>query len=252
MVEYLQVKMPDFGRDCQIRVWLPDSYNSRDDVYSVMYLLNGQKTFGGGGSPAEQQPGVLDFMKQWDKEMIVVLIETAVNEKQRNEELCPFSATMEDGTQIQGRGDAFVLWIINELKPVIDQRYRTDIFGRTQGIGGCGMGGTLALYAAAKYNQWFSRAACLSGELHFVYEELSRLINRSLLKRDTRVFLGWGSNECLTRQQHGLDSGAALQISRLFVMHGCNTYPYQQEGGNRDDQSWMKLVPLFMHYLWKE
>lgn len=41
-------------------------------------------------------------------------------------------------------------------------------------------------------------------------------------------------------------------MNRLFVMQESNTYPYQQEGGSKDSESWKKQIPLFMHYLWKE
>lgn len=249
MIETLSVPITEFGStNCAVQVWLPNGYQRGDELYPVIYLLDGLRCFG--AQPEES--GIMQFMAGWDKEMIVVSIDGAKEESRRRAEYCPFPVTMEDGTIHQGMGDLTIQWILNTLKPIIDDRYRTNPFRLCTAIAGCGMAGTLALYAVSKYNRWFSKAACLSTELTTVSGDMEGMISSCFVDSNTRLFLGWGSEEFTTREEFTSAVGCALQMNRLFVMRESHTYPYQQEGGGQDSESWIRQIPVFMHYLWKE
>lgn len=53
-------------------------------------------------------------------------------------------------------------WMVNELKPYIDEHFRTLPDRRNTILAGSSMGGLMALYGATAYNSVFQRAACLS------------------------------------------------------------------------------------------
>lgn len=252
MIETFTIPMAAFNRDCAVQVWLPDGYAAGDELYPVMYLLDGERTFGAAGEAGDKPADIMRFMAEWDKKMIVVTIAGAAEEAQRQREYCPFPVVQRDGTELQGMGEATIQWLLHELKPVIDDRYRINPFRLCTGIAGCGMGGTLALYALAKYNNWFSKAACLSSDLKDTFHGMERVVANGYLDSNTRLFLGWGSDEHQERDALARTVGRALQLSRLFVMQECSTYPYQQRGGMCDSASWKGQIPLFMHYLWKE
>ena len=68
-------------------------------------------------------------------------------------------------------------WVVNELKPMIDQKYRTIPFRECTGIGGSSMGGLMAFYTVIHYNQLFSKAACLSPALSLCIHQLQEEMN---------------------------------------------------------------------------
>lgn len=251
MVEQFSIQMGVFDRTCDIRVWLPKEYRRDDELYPVMYLLDGENTLAC-AEEGDQPADFMRFMAEWDKEMIVVSIPGAEDASQRRREFCPFTVTERDGSVLEGMGEATIQWLLNELKPVIDDRYRTNPFRLCTGIVGCGMGGTLALYALAKHNRWFSKAACLSSDLRGVFDDMERLIANDFLDSNTRLFLSWGSNESERRDVLARTVGRALQLRRLFAMQECHTYPYQLRGGTFSSASWKEQISIFMHYLWKE
>ncbi|MEO6582716.1 MAG: alpha/beta hydrolase-fold protein, partial [Ferruginibacter sp.] len=61
-----------------------------------------------------------------------------------------------------GEGDAYVQFIINELKPFIDKKFRTKKDNENTVIAGSSMGGLISYYAAIKYPQVFGRAGMFS------------------------------------------------------------------------------------------
>ncbi|MCD8160673.1 MAG: hypothetical protein LUE61_05740 [Clostridiales bacterium] len=251
MIETFTIPNSLQNRECEIRVWLPRGYQDGDELYPVMYLLDGVRAFTCRDEAGNIMASMASFMDSWDKEMIIVSIGGPGGEGECDQAYCPFSC-LRDGTELSGKGDEVVQWILYKLKPVIDERYRTNPFRLCTAIGGYGMGGTLALYALTKYNRWFSKAACLSCDFSVGYGELSGLIANSYVDSNTRLFLSWGGDEGDTRADLSKQVGCSLQLNRLLVMQECSVYPYQQRGGTHSSESWNKQIPIFMHYLWKE
>lgn len=58
--------------------------------------------------------------------------------------------------------DAYLKFLVEELKPFIDQQYRTLTAAEDTYIAGSSMGGLISLYAICRYPNIFGRAACLS------------------------------------------------------------------------------------------
>ncbi|MCD8341360.1 MAG: hypothetical protein LUC87_04285 [Clostridiales bacterium] len=252
MIEIFTIPGNIQDREYEIQVWLPSGYHDGDELYPVMYLLDGVRAFTCRDAEGNVVSSMASFMDNWDKEMIVVCIGGPQGAGVSEREYCPFSQMQQDGTELAGKGDEAIQWILYRLKPIIDERYRTNPFRLCTAIGGYGMGGTLALYALAKYNRWFSKAACLSCDFSVGYDELSCMIANSYVDSNTRLFLSWGGDEGETRADLSKQVGCSLQLNRLFVMQECSVYPYQQRGGTYSSESWNKQIPLFMHYLWKE
>ncbi len=153
--------MPD-KRMRTIRVWLPAQY---DGVrrFPVLYMHDGQNLFSG-----------LDDAWKWyvDREMkkvpesaqpIVVAIDTA---KTRGEELCPpwemtawFSEKYPFGAS---KGEMYRDFVINTLKPLIDENFMTKPEKEFTGIGGSSMGGIQSFYMHTSRPDVFGRSLCFS------------------------------------------------------------------------------------------
>ena len=61
---------------------------------------------------------------------------------------------------IKGRGKAYLDWMVQELKPLIDAKYPTLPDRENTAIGGSSMGGLMSLYGVTAHNETFCRRRC--------------------------------------------------------------------------------------------
>lgn len=159
-----------------VDVWLPPSYG-RDPSrrYPVLYMHDGQNLF----DPALSYTGV-----DWDvdgammrliergeiREAIVVGI---WNTPLRFAEYMPKAPVRTDtvGSGIEGgsigrtediRSDDYLRFVVEELKPFIDTRYRTATGRDDTFVMGSSMGGLISLYAIATYPEVYGGAGAVS------------------------------------------------------------------------------------------
>jgi enterochelin esterase-like enzyme len=71
-------------------------------------------------------------------------------------------ALVQRGLQGAGISDAYLRFLVGELKPAIDARFRTDPSREATFIGGSSMGGLISVYAVAEYPEVFGGVAALS------------------------------------------------------------------------------------------
>ena len=139
---------------------------------------------------------------------------------------------------------------------MIDREYRTYSFREATGIAGSSMGGLMSLYAAAAYNEVFSKAACLSSAITPCFADVGREILSHRLDADTRVYLSWGTEEAggtHRKPAEDLKTHTArcnLAIQALLEQQNVSVKAFCQRGGHHCEADWEKQVPVFMDYLW--
>ncbi|GIS69926.1 MAG: hypothetical protein CM1200mP9_07470 [Gammaproteobacteria bacterium] len=69
----------------------------------------------------------------------------------------------EDGGE-EIRSDNYLRFLVQELKPFIDETYRTQVDRDSTFIVGSSMGGLISAYAIVEYPDVFGGAACLSSD----------------------------------------------------------------------------------------
>lgn len=168
-------------------VWLPASYASnKTKRYPVLYAHDGQNLFDHTNLSGNEwrMDEVADSLmrKGAIEEFIIVGI---ANTKDRWIE---YNGTVE--------GKNYLHFLVEELKPFIDQQYRTKADRANTAIIGSSMGGLISLYALYTYPQVFSKGACLSSAFYFDDGDLMAQIkaNRSPL-RQSAVYLDCGGKD---------------------------------------------------------
>ena len=154
--------IPQLNRKRRIWVYLPKSYASSTKTYPVMYMHDGQNLFNE-QTAAFGEWGVdecLDSLQQkTGKETIVVGIDNGGDK--RMTEYNPF-----DNAQFgKEEGKEYVDFIVKNLKPFIDAKYRTKKSAPYTFIAGSSMGGLISLYAVLQYPQVFGGAGIFSPAL---------------------------------------------------------------------------------------
>jgi predicted alpha/beta superfamily hydrolase len=95
------------------------------------------------------------LQKQTGKEMIVVGIDHGGDKRLSEYNPYPFQ-------QNKAEGDKYVDFLVQTLKPYIDQKFRTKKDAANTFIAGSSMGGLISLYAVVKHPDIFSAAGVFS------------------------------------------------------------------------------------------
>jgi len=246
------------GKNRPLHIYLPDNYEQSEDRYPVMYFFDGHNLFYDEDATYGKSWGMKEFLDTWGKDMIMVGIECGHDGEERLSEYLPYPAQSGYFSKYKVMGEATMDWIIHELKPVIDKEYRTYPFRECTAIGGSSMGGIMALYAGIHYNQWISKAACISTAMGFCMPDLMKDLKESFIDPDTRFYLSWGTKEAHGIEDVWSEDTSSITYSNHKKVHDklwekkANARMFCQVGGGHCEADWEKLVPGFMYYLWRE
>ena len=158
-----------------VEVWLPPGYDTSRARYPVLYVHDGQNVFNPETAYTKVDWGVDEAMTRLIaagrvRPAIVVAI---WNTSKRGPEYMPARplatpkgqkvlAAAPPGMRQRPISDRYLKFIVEELKPAIDRRYRARRGRDDTMIMGSSMGGLISLYALTEYPQVFGAAACLS------------------------------------------------------------------------------------------
>ncbi len=174
LIEHADFKS-EFVKPRNITIWLPDSYQSdASDRYPVIYAHDGQNLFQPGFSYGGVEWGLDETATQLmgAGELRPAIIVGIWNTDERWQEYAPQKVierlTGDTSSEWLGdtppdlKADAYLRFIVEELKPCIDQEYATLPDQENTHIMGSSMGGLISLYAMAEHPDTFSRAAAVS------------------------------------------------------------------------------------------
>lgn len=157
-----------------VTIWLPPGYAKTRDRWPVIYMHDGQNVF---------FPKRSGYNKVWaaDKAMVKLIgdgttkgaiIVAVDHQPARARQYFPQEIYNRLGAELRAEADRFLIgpiysdaylrFLVSELKPMIDKRYRTLADAEHSHVMGSSMGGLISLYAIAEYPQVFGRAACVS------------------------------------------------------------------------------------------
>lgn len=157
----------------EVTVWLPDAYAVGSFRFPVIYMHDGQNLYDGAQAFGGESWQVDKAMARRAAEGLPTAIVVGIwNTPHRYREYMPQGIYARLPSQLRERidashggapvSDAYLRFLVEELKPFIDARYRTRTDRRSTSVMGSSMGGLISLYAMAEYPQVFGQAACLS------------------------------------------------------------------------------------------
>ena len=158
-----------------VDVWLPEGY-SPAKRYAVLYMHDGQMLFDARTTWNKQAWNVQDALARLraaGRIRDVIVVGVWNNGKWRHSEYLPQAfllglpagfreALVREGLQGKPQSDAYLRFLVEELKPAIDARYATRPDRDNTFIMGSSMGGLISVYAMNRYPEVFGGAAGLS------------------------------------------------------------------------------------------
>jgi predicted alpha/beta superfamily hydrolase len=184
-------------RDVVLYIGLPDGYDHTKKRYPVLYMQDGHNVFLKEDSFIGETWQMLE-MYQENKDIaqvIVVALNASQKDKGRFYEYSPYHFTNEnEGFKgYGGGGDTYVDYLVDTIKPMIDEKYRT--IPSDSAIMGSSLGGFIALHAGLKYPKVFGKIASLSGSYFVALEPMIQAIQNSHLDSIKCIYLDTGDAE---------------------------------------------------------
>ncbi len=241
-----------------ILVYLPPGYY-KDPArrYPVLYMHDGQQIF---DSPAAAHNGwKIDTIA--DQLISAGTIEPLIvvgvyNSSRRDDELMGWSkyhqehqldvkSKIDDRKIVVERGSAYVEYLINKIKPLIDTEYRTKPEGQFTGTGGASSGAMEALYLGFKHPDIFSRIAALSGGFAY-YDDLAAEF--MIPPGKLRIYLSCGDMDL-----DKLLLPATVRMYDTLLKKGYKDgsdlkYEFISKAGHTET-AWSKRTAVFLEYL---
>lgn len=167
-------EIPQLKTTRRIWIYLPKDYETSSKKYPVMYLQDGQNLFDEATSYAGEW-GIDETMNQIaeKKGTSAIIIGIDNGGEKRIDELSPFK---NEKYQNGGSGEQYVQFIVQTLKPYIDNNYRTQTEAKYTTMGGSSLGALIAVYAAVKYPEIFGRVLAFSPAFWFNEKSLNEFI----------------------------------------------------------------------------
>ncbi len=248
------VESPQLGNARDLLVYLPPSYKTGESRYPVIYLHDGQNLFDAVTSFAGEWL-VDETMEALSEEGYEAIMVGISNTKDRLNEYSPF----RDGKRGGGRGDLYLDFIVQTVKPLIDSSLRTLADRENTGIMGSSMGGLISLYAFFRRSQIFGFAGAMSPSLWFgrdaIYDYIENVpftSGRIYLDAGTREYgegHRWTSIPWRSRRYYA----SIRRMNRLLARKGYRPRRellyVEEQWANHEEAAWARRLPQALRFL---
>ena len=234
-----------------VEVWLPKEYTARPDrKFPVLYMHDGQNVF----NPATSYTGVAWEADSTAEAMIgrgeiePMIIVAVWNSPRRFAEYCPQRPLAEAPDSIRDQlmalrkdfqkelySDAYLRFLVDELKPHIDSAYRTLADRRHTAIAGSSMGGLISIYALCEYPEVFGAAGCVSTHWPLGYSNDTPGVAETL-----KAYLTAHLPDASTGHRIYFDHGTAT-LDALYEAHQQRIDQIMRDKGYRAPDNWTTL-----------
>lgn len=245
-VKIWETTIPELSGDAMRRVYLYLPISHCGERFPVLYMFDGHNVFFDSHATYGKSWGMLEYLKRTQRRMIVVAVECNHEGNSRLEEYAPFSFQTDMFGKIEGRGRVYMDWLVNTLKPYIDQNYPTLTDRENTGICGSSMGGLMALFGAVSYQDVFSKAACLSPSLWIDPDKVKALIRGNEISRETHIYMDYGDVEMADRDEN---PRILPETEALLRNMGADVNLRIIHGGTHCEASWEMRIPEFVECL---
>ncbi len=249
------VYSPQLQNHRDLFVYLPPSYAHSDKCYPVIYMHDGQNLFDHATSLVGEWH-VDETMQTLSEEGLEAIIVGLPNmEHERIHEYGPFD-NQRFGA---GRGDQYGEFILNTVKPLIDDDFRTLPAGEDTGIIGSSMGGLISLYLFFRFQRCFGFAGVMSPSLWFAGGAIVPYIADAPYVPG-KIYVDVGKKERLEwmnriRQSTSIGTRSASIESMVELLEakgyriGENLMYIEDEDGEHNEDSWARRLPDALRFL---
>jgi predicted alpha/beta superfamily hydrolase len=245
---------PQLDNDRTIAVYLPPGYDEHPDQrYPVLYMHDGQNVFDAKTSFIGVEWGADETAERLIHAGKVppFIIVGIYNNADRISEYTPFADAARGG----GRGDAYLAFVAETLKPFIDKTYRTEPEPEHTGIVGSSLGGLISLYAVYRYPDVFRLAGVISPYLPWADSAVLEYVRTHAPRVQPRIWIDMGTAESEETDRAGLAPAMAACRELVSVLEAAGARPeadfhYEEvAGGHHNERDWARRLDQVLMFL---
>ncbi len=234
-----------------VRVWLPPGYGGQRR-HPVLYLHDGQHQFSGSGMKGgwRADEAALQLIERGD---IAPLILVAVaHGADRIGDYTPV-AMQREGRTMGGSAPAYARFLVEELKPFIDHRYRTLPGAQHTALGGSSLAGLATMWLLLQHPQTFGAGLVVSPSVWWGGEAILRdVAAASAQARRARVWLDIGLAEGDEAVAGARRLAAALRGQGWREDGPAPTLAYTEaEAAMHHEPAWAARLPQMLRFLYQ-
>ena len=200
---YLEMKthelvVPYTKQKRRVRVLLPKNYSQdTNKTYPVVYFHDGQNVLYSKESFSGHSWKVIPTIKRNPdiEKMIVVAIDNDGQRRMNEYAAWKFQESNIPGIQFGGKGTEYAEFVMEVVKPFIDQHYRTKSDRLHTAMIGSSLGGNISQFIGVEYQDQIGCLGIFSSANWLHQEAFDRYIERKTLQADQRVFIYVGTEE---------------------------------------------------------
>ncbi len=250
-----------------VDVWLPAGYQT-SNKYAVLYMHDGQMLFDSTTTWNKQEWGIDETLAQLMKEKKIrdcIVVGIWNSGKNRHIDYFPqkpfesidpekqdslYSAKRGNGISVfsgKVQSDAYLRFLVTELKPFIDISYATKKDRENSFIAGSSMGGLISMYALCEYPEVFSGAACLSSHWPGIFYTENNPIPAAFMSYmkaklpspiNHKIYFDFG-----TETLDAMYEPFQMQVDSIIQSRGYDSKSWMTKkfvGENHSEQAWRK------------
>lgn len=244
---------PDFrsevlGLDRRVWVYLPPLYEDEPERrFPVLYMHDGQNVFDGAtaflaGREWEADETAERLIEEGRIEPLIIVAVDNEGER-RFDEYTPTPDRQGRGGEVDQHGRM----LVEELKPWVDERFRTRPGREDTGIARSSLGGLASLWVGLSFPDTFGKIAALSTSVHWGDGHILRFIEALPSKPQTRIWTDMG-----TAEGRGALRGARRLRDALAEKgweEGVDLMSVEAEGHTHDERAWARRLPAVLEFL---
>jgi predicted alpha/beta superfamily hydrolase len=249
------VRSAVLGNSRDILVYLPPSHGKVNRTYPTLYMHDGQNLFDEATSFAGEWRAdeTLEALAVDGLEAIIVGIPNAG--EQRLAEYSPF----EDPRFGGGRADEYLAFVVDTVKPLVDETFRTT--GERAGTAtiGSSMGALFSFYAFFERPDVFGLVGAVSPSVGYAKQALVGYLERAPFVGG-RIYMDVGTHEGMPRHRDPLElrgePGAYVRLVRrareLLARKGYGERDLryvEDEGAVHNEAAWAARLPAALRFL---
>lgn len=238
-VSKFKIAAPQLDTQKTIWVYTPKSYKKSKKNYPVIYMFDAQNLFDAETSYVGEWK-IDEYLDRLTKNQVIIVGIEHGNDK-RIEELTPYPNEKYGG----GKGDDFLDFMINTLKPHIDISYRTKTDAANTSIFGSSLGGLMACYAVIKHPKTFGSAGVFSPAF-WINPEIYELVETTELPESAYFYFMAGDQE---------DENMVTDQQKMVMLLTEKGIPDDHiktkiiEGGTHNEALWRNQFPEAFEWL---
>ena len=266
---YRRFEATALGNTRDVVLYLPPGYEQQpSDTYPVLYMHDGQNLFDPtaffGGWNVDEHLDALITGGQVEPLVVVGMDNTPG----RFEEYTHVEDTL-GGARHGGEAHLYLDFVVNDLKPFVDDRYATRPGREETGIMGSSLGGLVSLWAAFTHGDTFSRVGGMSstlgwGSLELHEETVIELAGRMPIFDGTLYFDSGGgvTGDCYDSDGDGIEddnpSGGdnyceTLQLRTVLrdrgYTEGTDFHHWWEPWAPHNEAAWSERLPMALEIL---